>query len=259
MILFLFSLGLVGRIGNFPIRLGDVVRWDVLAQFGLMLLAGIGIIWLAAADFYKCRDCKSTLLFLWVLGTFFFAGFINWTVNGRSILPMAPAVGILLVRALDRQSETGCQIRNWQVKLSLILSAVVALSVCWADYTLAGTAREAAKVIHQTYKDRPNVVWFQGHWGFQYYMANYGGKALDFIRSSPIGGDIIVIPVNNANVAPLPEDRTFLLVVFEFIPCRWLSTMNTSTGAGFYTDMWGPLPFAFGRVPAEEYHIYVVR
>jgi general stress protein CsbA len=259
LVLFLFSLGLVGKIGDFSIRLGNVVRWDVLTQFGLMSLAGVGIVWLTVADLYKCRDCKSLLLFLWVLGTFFFAAFVNWTVNGRSILPMAPAVGILLVRALDRQGETSRQIRGWRLGWPLVLAVIVALSVCWADYTLAGTAKKAAKTIHLAYKNQPNVIWFQGHWGFQYYMETYDGRALDFKGSRPLIGDIIVIPINNTNLIPLPEDRASLVQVFEFIPCRWLSTMNAPFRAGFYSSIWGPLPFALGRGPVEKYYVFVVK
>jgi 4-amino-4-deoxy-L-arabinose transferase-like glycosyltransferase len=260
MVLFLFSLGLLGRIGNFPVRYGSVVRWDILIQFGLMLLAGVGIIWLTVADLYNYRDCKSLLLFLWVLGTFFFAGFVNWTVNERSILPVAPVVGILLVRVFDRQGETSRQIKGWRVKWPLILTAIVALSVCWADYTLAGTARDAAKTIHKAYRNRPNVVWFQGHWGFQYYMEFYdGGRALDFKNSRPLIGDIIVIPINNTNLEPLPKDRAFLVQAFEFVPCRWLSTINTPLGAGFYSSRWGPLPFALGLVPVEKHCVFVVK
>jgi 4-amino-4-deoxy-L-arabinose transferase-like glycosyltransferase len=261
MLLFVFSLDSVGKIGGFSIRHYNVVRWDILIQFGLMLLAGIGIIWLAVEDLYKCRDCKALLLFLWVLGTFFFAGFVNWTVNGRSVLPIAPAVGILLVRVLDRKGETSRQIKDWRLAGPLILTAIVALSVCWADYTLADTARQAAKKIHETYKNRQSVVvWFQGHWGFQYYMEGYNGRAVDFDRSMPRRGDVIAFPTNNTYQRTLLKDRTFLVGVFNFIPCRWLSTMNPLLGAGFYSNRkWGPLPFAFGRVPAEEYSIFVVK
>jgi hypothetical protein len=258
-VLFVFSLGLMGRIDNFTIRYDDSIRTDALLQFGLMSLGGVCIIWLAVADLYKCRDCKSLLLFLWILGTFFFAGFVNWTVNGRSILPMTPAVGILLVRAFDRQGETGRQIKGWRLRGPLILTAIVALSVCWADYTLAGTARDAAKTIQQAYRNRPNVLWFQGHWGFQYYMETYGGRALDFKNSEPIIGDIVVIPVNNSNVMSLPEGRTIPLTFFEFTPCRWLSTMNLLFGTGFYSSLWGPLPFALGQVPVEKYYVFVFK
>jgi 4-amino-4-deoxy-L-arabinose transferase-like glycosyltransferase len=260
MVVFIFSLGLVGKISDFPVRYGNVVRWDILLQFGLMSLGGVCIIWLAVEDLYKCRDCKSLLLFLWVLGTFFFASFVNWTINERSILPMAPAVGILLGRTIDRQGGTARRMAGWRVSWPLILTAIVALSVCWADYTLADTARQAAKKIHETYKNRqPVVVWFQGHWGFQYYMEGYNGRAVDFNCSMPHRGDIIALPMNSTHLRPLLEDRTFRVWVFNFIPCRWLSTMELSVGAGFYSSVRRPLPFAFGRVPTEEYYIYVVK
>jgi hypothetical protein len=35
----------------------------------------------------------------------------------------------------------------------------------------------------------------------------------------------------------------------------WLTTMNRTCGAGYYSAVWGPLPFAFGPVPAERYQI----
>ena len=34
------------------------------------------------------------LLALWILGTCVFAALLNWTTNGRSILPLVPAAAI---------------------------------------------------------------------------------------------------------------------------------------------------------------------
>jgi hypothetical protein len=260
MVLFIFSLGFAGRIGNFPIRRDSMVRWDIIIQFSMMSLAGLGIILLAVADLYKCRDCKSLLLFLWVLGTFLFAGFINWAVNERSILPMTPAVGILLGRAIDRQSKTARWMAGWRISWPLIPAVIIAMSVCWADYTLAGTAREAAKAIHRIYKERPNVVWFQGHWGFQYYMEANNAKPFDYKNSRPDIGDILVAPLNNTYGVPLREERMFVVQGLRFIPCRWLSTVNPPLGADFYSSAyWGPMPFAFGRTLAEDYCIFAVK
>jgi hypothetical protein len=260
MVVLIFSLGLVGEISNTIIRSGSRVRWDILLQFGLMSLGGVCIIWIVAADLYKCRDCKSLLLFLWVFGTFVFASFVNWAVNVRSILPIAPAVGILLVRRIDRQGKTARRMVGWRVSWPLILAVIITMSVCWADYTLAGTARDAAKTICKTYMNRqPVVVWFQGHWGFQYYMEARGAKAQDFDNSRPVTGNVIVVPMYNTNQKLLPEDDMSLVWVFDFIPCRWLSTMNPLLGAGFYSGVKRPLPFAFGGVPAEKYGVFAVK
>jgi hypothetical protein len=35
----------------------------------------------------------------------------------------------------------------------------------------------------------------------------------------------------------------------------FVATMSQAVGAGFYMDRLGPLPFAFGAVPAEKYYI----
>ncbi|MDD5063198.1 MAG: glycosyltransferase family 39 protein [Phycisphaerae bacterium] len=263
MVVLVFSLGLVGEISNVIVRLGNRVRWDLLLQFGLMSLGGVYIIWIAAADLYKCRDCKSLLLFLWVLGTFVFASFVNWTVNGRSILPMVPAVGILLGRRIDRinrQGKTARRMAGWRVSWPLIPAVIIALFVCWADYTLAGTARDAVKKIYKMYENRqPTTIWFQGHWGFQYYMEARDAKAQDFNDSKLVTGDVIVVPMNNTDLKPLSVDKMFLVEVFEFMPCRWLSTMDPLLGAGFYVGIKRPLPFSFGRVSAEKYGIFVVK
>jgi 4-amino-4-deoxy-L-arabinose transferase-like glycosyltransferase len=261
MVVLILSLGLVGEISDVIIRLGSRVRWDILLQFGLMSLGGVGIIWIAVADLYKCRDCKSLLLFLWVLGTFVFASFVNWAVNVRSILPMAPAVGILLGRRINRQGKTARRTTaGWRISWPLIPAVIITLSVCWADYTLAGTARDAAKKICKTYENRqPATIRFQGHWGFQYYMEARGAKAQDFNDSRLVTGDVIVIPMNNTHLKLLSEEKTFLLWVFNFMPCQWLSTMDPVLGAGFYIGIKRPLPFAFGRVSPEKYGIFVVK
>ena len=51
-------------------------------QLALWGTAGISLIALAALDFYRQRDSESLFLFTWIIGTFLFAGFINWTMNG---------------------------------------------------------------------------------------------------------------------------------------------------------------------------------
>jgi hypothetical protein len=77
-------------------------RMLVELQVVFWAAGGIGVLALAGADVFRRRDACSWLLALWVFGTFLFTAFFNWTVNGRSLLPMAPAVGILIARRLER-------------------------------------------------------------------------------------------------------------------------------------------------------------
>lgn len=262
-ILLIFALTFAEHIGTFPIHNGDSVRWGFLVQLGLMVAAGVSLLVLAVTDFLEGRDADSLLLLLWVLGIFVFASFINWVVNARSILPMVPAAAVLLVRRIERRGRGAAKQRagTWRTAWPLVPAAVVALSVCWADYAWAGTAHIAAGELHKRFKDQPANVWFQGHWGFQYYMEDNGHKALDYKHSKPSRGDIVILPSKNSNLRLLPKDskRFRLILTLEIVPCRWLATMDHSLGAGFYASIWGPLPFAIGPVGPDKYHAFIVK
>ncbi|MBI4240992.1 MAG: glycosyltransferase family 39 protein [Candidatus Rokubacteria bacterium] len=252
-----FTLPAAEKLGGFALIDADGVRWGPVIQLALFATAGISPLALAGADLRSRRDAASLLLFLWVAGTFVFASFLNWSVNVRSILPMAPAAGILVMRRIEARGAVAPG-RRWRVLWPLVPGACVALLVAWTDYSLANTARSVAAEIHDRYRNRPGTVWFQGHWGFQYYMEARGGKALDRRRSRLAPGDIVVIPANNTNVFAMPPGGTPLSHVIERPVPGWLATMSTSVGAGFYSDIWGPLPFSVGAVPAERYAVLTV-
>jgi 4-amino-4-deoxy-L-arabinose transferase-like glycosyltransferase len=232
---------------NNPSRLsalGFAVQWS------LCLLAGTTVLALSIIDLKRRRTAESWLLLLWLLGTFGFCLF-NWTINGRSILPMAPAVAILVLRRIeDRGGVT--RSFHWCAGAGVALSLVVA----FADYRLAGSARAAVKEIAQRVETLPKgTIWFQGHWGFQYYAQGTGWRPLDTRQSQPQSGDLIVLPVNNTNLHPIPPESVERLFTTQISGPAWVTTMNRTLDAGFYSDQRGPLPFAFGSVPAEKYYI----
>ena len=257
MILFVLALTFAEEIGEFSVQDADGVKWGFFVQLGLMTAAGVSILGLGGADFWEHRDADSLLLLLWIFGTFIFASFINWAVNARSILPMVPAAGILLVRRIDRRSKAGRWAGSWRVVWPLVPAAVVALLVCWADYAWANTSRSAATAIHKRFENRRGNVWFQGHWGFQYYMQTNGYQAFDFKRPKVMSGDVVIVPSNNSFTENPPEKLVRPGGVFRFAPWRCLAMMKGSLGAGFYADGWGPLPFVVGPVKPEVYYIYI--
>lgn len=255
------GLSFVKSIGKASVSSAEGVRWGFLVQVGLMAAGGVCILALAVADLWKFRNAESVLLLLWVYGTFIFAGVINWTVNARSILPMVPAVGILLMRRMDFSNDKAA-VRTksrWRFYLPLVPSALVAIMVCWADYKLADSARSAATAISNKFENSGRAVWFQGHWGFQYYMELEGSKAADLRNPEYSPGDVMILPTNNTNVEALPEKKAYEDEILQFMPCRWLATINRKLGAGFYSDVWGPLPFAVGPVGPEEYYVFVMK
>jgi 4-amino-4-deoxy-L-arabinose transferase-like glycosyltransferase len=229
--------------------------WGFSLQYSLFIAAGINVLSLAGFDLRKRRDADSLFLFLWVAGTFIFATFLNWSTNGRSILPMAPAVSILVMRRIESHDGEARSSGSMRTLLPLVPALLVALLVTWADYRLADTARAAATEISRIYGRSSIALWFQGHWGFQYYMEKAGGRAIDINRPSLSIGDIMVIPGNNTNIYPPLQEMGIPLQTLRFSPSGFLSTMNGQVGAGFYSQIWGPLPFVFGRIPDESYSI----
>jgi hypothetical protein len=123
--------------------------------------------------------------------------------------------------------------------------------VTWADYRFAESARVASSEIRNRYSNRN--IWFTGHWGFHYYMQNLGAKPLDVSRPGPLSGDIFIVPDGNTNVLRPPPDYAQLLEIIQVPSGIPLRTMSKKVGAGFYSDMYGPLPFAVGPVPLHQY------
>ncbi len=235
------------------------LQWWFWIQYGLWLLAGIHIVALMGADIWTRRDRNSLLLGLWLGGTLFYCVFVYHFVNIRVLLPALPAVVLVCARRLQflhADKKNGLAPLPRPVWAAIAASLALSITVACADISLANSARTAAERIAP--KKRSGTTWFSGHWGFQYYMEASGAKPIDMNHQDFRLGDTFVTPMNGTNRfltrARIPTtDQSFEAPVF-----RWATTMRAECGAGFYSDLWGPLPFVFGPVPAERYQVTVL-
>ncbi len=248
----------IKSIGGFPIVSIDGTDWIFVAQFALLAFAGANFLAMVVKDLLKSKDSESLILFLWATGTALFACFINWSVNGRSVLPLVPVFGILLVRHFERSGRMKSSRSRWRLSVAVSFSLIVALLVARADYRFADSARQAAVRIGHTYRNFAGTVWFQGHWGFQYYMERFGGKAFDFRASRLRIGDLMIIPSNNARVLGMPKEFVDTIQELSFETDRFLTLMDPKAGAGFYSDMVGLLPFSLRPRTQERYYVLQV-
>jgi hypothetical protein len=231
------------------------IRVLIVLQFTVFAAAGIGLVALSALDFWRSRDADTFLLVQWIAGTMVFCWLVNWTVNGRSILPMAPAVSILIVRHIGSYAKN---IKGWTIHmeyLPLVLSGLMSIAVVWADARFANTGRAAAAEMQRRYADHKGTVLFSGHWGFQYYMESYGFTAIDANKTTMSRNDILVLPGFGSNTAKIPKGIFSKTTRLEFQQCSFLTTMSNLFKAGFYSSACGPLPYAFGAVPAERFYL----
>jgi hypothetical protein len=225
----------------------------VFCQFLLWVAAGAAVLLLTVDDLLKHRDPVALLLFLWVAGTAVFAAYVNWTLNARSVLPLIPAAALTLVRRLERES-----LAAWVLPALVAASAVLALVVTYADACMANANRTAARQLVADWTPPTNrPLWFEGHWGFQYYAQAAGARSWDFEVAAGKTGDILVIPFNNCITAS-PDSFARQIEVLDVPGNPWLATMYAGVGAGYYACGWDwrPLPFAFTEVPPERYLVF---
>jgi 4-amino-4-deoxy-L-arabinose transferase-like glycosyltransferase len=222
----------------------------------VFLAGGILVLLLAGADFWHRRDPDSMLLVLWVLGLVTFTVVLNWTINGRSLLPALPAVGILLARRLDARWPGPSPTQRLWLLGPALLAAALSLRLAQADTRLAETNRLAAEQLWVQYHKPGNTVWFEGHWGFQYYLEKKGGKSIDLNDPKKAAGDILIIPANASNLYVPPLDLVRLVAKVDYLPDTCCATMNKLAGAGFYASVHGPLPFVIGRLEPDRFYIF---
>lgn len=252
----LVSLGNIGRL-QFAAWSGSALLLSM--QIALFTVGGVAILALAIVDL-RYRAPGSILLFFWVMGIFVFASFVNWTTNGRSLLPMAPAAGILAARRLDllfaSRPETSRFAVGQRVAFPLLLGAVLALAVTFTDYQFANANRTAAIRLTRNLRESNERLPFQGHWGFQYYMGRRGGRHIDLCADKIDAGKVFVMPLYSTNsVFPEAKDA-FVREILDIPKLPFLSTYAPEHGIGFYSGNSGPLPFAFCLDPHVRFFVY---
>jgi len=107
--------------------------------------------------------------------------FFNWTVNGRSILPMAPAVGILIARRLENnfRQATRPGLEAWSSEPCRQRGAVPASSTR-GGFLLARAPREkCAGRLHESYGSVDGRSGFKATGDFNITWSSRGALAID--------------------------------------------------------------------------------
>jgi 4-amino-4-deoxy-L-arabinose transferase-like glycosyltransferase len=257
------SLGLVqfgGRLGlvhsweNLPLT-----RWDFLLQIGACSAAGMLLLLLVGAELWRRRDIISLVLILWIVSELYIWTVLNHSMSVRRFLPIVPAVAILLVRRLEAVRENASA-SGWLL-CPLVLSAAVALNIAVADYQLADSVRTAARQFAAKYQPTDHNLWFPGGYGtFQYYMEKAGARRIDLGQSVLEPGDVVVMPWLNNAFVELPLGGVGWLDILRSRPGFWINPygLTEHTAAGFYGADLGPVPFAIGKYPGQEYFVVKV-
>jgi hypothetical protein len=220
--------------------------WAFYAQYGVQAVAGLAVLIGAAVGVGRAAPDRRRGLFLavWVAGVFAFAAAINWTVNARTILPLLPAAAILVARAVDR-------VPLRPLVIATAIAGGVTLWLAVAEARVAAANRSAAFGTAQL--ATPNrSVWFEGHWGLQFYLERAGGHAVDTGHPAYRPGDLLVMPVDNDWTFAVPDGVTPVRRI-EVGGGYWITAISNPMGGGFYASYGDRLPLVIGPIPAESF------
>jgi len=247
-------LAAVGGVGRLSFFGAEGFQWSAFLHAWIFVSGGAALLYLAASDLRRHRDSTSLFLFLWIFGTFVFSAFINWTANARTLQSIAPAVGILVARRMALREVQGRGTTRW-LPLGLAICAGLSIWVAVGDYGMALASRKAVERLTAVYSGEKSRIRFQGHWGFQYYMQKAGFLPVDFKTSSFEPGNLQFIQIGGSNV--VHPKKAWGRIVWKFKAPAPLGVRTMASGlAGFYSSIWGPLPFVFGTSGGYEFYLF---
>jgi 4-amino-4-deoxy-L-arabinose transferase-like glycosyltransferase len=230
----------------------EAAEAPVWLEGGIFATIGVGILIAVVADFLRRRDSDALLLLLWIGGTLFFSTFLNWSVTSRTLLPAAPAVAILTIRQFKQPSSRRTA---WSMAAAVICSLVLTIS----DYRDADCERSAANFLQQRYASVAHPLWFQGHWGFQYYMQQWGAIIYDRGNPQVKSGDLVAGAFSDIQAYRFPDEQISMQDWLRLTSFPFVGVSTLGGGASFYSSFGGPLPWIVNNVPPQRYYCFKLR
>jgi 4-amino-4-deoxy-L-arabinose transferase-like glycosyltransferase len=235
------------------LRTAEGTYVNLLLHLSAFMTCGAIVLALVARHVFRERSAEAILIALWVVGILIFGSFLNWSTNIRALLPAAPAVAIVLASELVSKGRAS---RQWIPVALLGLCTVAGLIVAQGDLAYARSAREAALTVVREHGRSGRRLWFEGSWGFQYYMQLEGASKIDWDHIEILAGDPIVRPTAS-NACRTMEIRPYMDHPYgdHTFPVHALASTVTG-GAGFYSHLLGAAPYVFGIPRDEVYLVY---
>lgn len=204
--------------------------------------AGVCALVLAVGDGWRAlraRDPDTAFLVAWVVLQALFAWFWAWSAAARHLLFLFPPLALLLVRAAPRSRALAA---------ATVVALALATVLLRSDTAAADFHRERLPVIARELASAGVRGRVLGAWSFQYYGERAGLARLDLLAPELRPGDVVLNPYFAANSAMPPALKARLEPVrTERGPAPLLRLQTVSVGAGFYSSVWGPLPFWIGE------------
>jgi hypothetical protein len=216
--------------------------------------AGLGaaVIWDLVRDAWSRRDGVQIVLGCWLFAPAVIVPYLH--LPSKYLVAAAPAAAIAVARALAQRPAS----RSRAIVAATLLPAVLlGVAILRADSVFAGLGRRAATELVAPRIAEGERVWFNGHWGFQWYAEKAGARSLTQTRPHPEWKDLVVSTAHAEGelMGALPK-RRLVATVDDGRPGGRI--MSREHGAGFFSNGWGYLPWSWGSEPVDRYELWVL-
>lgn len=243
----------------FLVALGFAAACTLGLRF--LLFAGVRV-----ASSIRTRRLWMLVLGVWILATIMFQYRLLFTAT-RYVIPLLPAALLMLFPSAT--SSRRFQAAAWT-------SVVLAFAVAVGDARTANVSREFVKTELASLA-RGGRLFFDGHWGFQHYTAEIGGRLLSKSEDvSWLPGDVVAIALNAFPSRKGPE-RAGRTAQLHSGSVRWreqrrnisigwpLHTMDCTKATSFYSNgvancgwaLTAYLPWSLSSAASERFGIWV--
>ncbi len=217
-------------------------------RFPLAVVGALGVVvlWDILADAWRRRDGTQLALGLWLLLALPVATYVH--LPSKYLVGSAPAAAILVARAL---AAHGGRRAGLVLGGTMVLGVLLGSAILRADAAFASLGRRAAAEWIAPHVAAGDRVWFAGHWGFQWYAERAGARSLTSTPPYPVEGDYAVSSKRamGQDIDMYPR-RTRLARLADDTPGGRVMTQELD--AGFFSNGWGYMPWAWGDVVLDE-------
>jgi 4-amino-4-deoxy-L-arabinose transferase-like glycosyltransferase len=209
---------------------------------------GIAVVWDLVSEAIARRDGVQLVLGAWLLTPLLVAPYLH--LPAKYALAAAPAMALAVAR---RPEST----RRVIVAATVALGIVLGVLILRADERFAGLGRRAAAELVAPRVAAGRNVWFNGHWGFQWYAERAGARPLTTTPPHPRWGDLVIATrhAEDEMMGAMPHRR--LIETLEDVRPGG-RVMSRTHDAGFFSNGWGYLPWAWGSDPVDRYEVWSI-
>jgi hypothetical protein len=213
---------------------------------------GAAVLWDLLRDAVRRKDAVLVMLGAWLIVPAAIVPYLH--LPSKYLLASAPAAAVAVARGLSKVPA----VRARAILVATIAAgAALGVVILRADANFAGLGRTAAAQLVAPQVAAGKAVWFNGHWGFQWYAERAGARALTRTPPHPGWGDVVVSSLHAEDELMGAMPRRKRIGTLDDAR-RGGRLMDRKAGAGFFSNGWGYLPWAWGRTPVDRYELWSV-